>query len=66
MTFANIKSIIIFEQAFVYDAESRKGNGTMSENELALIMKIRNSADPEEMMNYIEELLLNPQKFQEE
>jgi hypothetical protein len=38
----------------------------MSENELALIMKIRNSANPEEMMNYIEELLLNPQKFQEE
>ena len=35
----------------------------MSENELALILKIRNSDDPEKMMDYIEELL-NPQKFQ--
>ena len=37
----------------------------MSENELAIIMKIRNSDDPEKMMDYIEELLFNPQKFQE-
>ena len=37
----------------------------MSENELALIMKIRSSDDPEKMMDYIEELLFNPQKFQE-
>ena len=37
----------------------------MSENELALILKIRNSEDPEKMMDYIEELLFNPQKFQE-
>lgn len=50
---------------FVYDAEARKGNGTMSENELALILKIRQSEDPEKMMDYIEELLFNPQKFQE-
>ena len=50
---------------FVYDAESRKEQGTMSENELAIIMKIRNSDDPEKMMDYIEELLFNPQKFQE-
>jgi hypothetical protein len=50
---------------FVYDAESRKEQGTMSENELAIIMKIRNSNDPEKMMDYIEELLFNPQKFQE-
>ena len=38
----------------------------MSENELALIIKIRNSKDPDKMMDYIEELLFNPQKFQEE
>ena len=50
---------------FVYDAESRKEQGTMSENELAIIMKIRNSDDPEKMMDYIEGLLFNPQKFQE-
>ena len=50
---------------FVYDSEARKGNGTMSENELAIIMKIRSSDDPEKMMDYIEELLFNPQKFQE-
>ena len=50
---------------FVYDAESRKEQGTMSENELAIIMKIRNSDDPEKMMDYIEELLFNPHKFQE-
>lgn len=37
----------------------------MSENELALIMKIRSSDNPEKMMDYIEELLFNPQKFQE-
>ena len=37
----------------------------MSENELAIIMKIRNSDDPEKMMDYIEELLFNPHKFQE-
>ena len=61
----NTTSIIIFEQMFVYDAESRKEQGTMSENELAIIMKIRNSDDPEKMMDYIEELLFNPQKFQE-
>lgn len=50
---------------FVYDTESREGNGTMSENELALILKIRQSDNPEKMMDYIEELLFNPQKFQE-
>lgn len=38
----------------------------MSENELALILKIRQSKNPERMMDYIEELLFNPQKFQEE
>ena len=34
---------------FVYDAESREGNGTMSENELELMMikKIRECADPD-------------------
>ena len=37
----------------------------MSENEVALILKIRNSKDPDKMMDYIEELLFNPQKFQE-
>lgn len=57
--------IIISEQTFVYATESGEGNGTMSENELALIMKIRSSDDPEKMMDYIEELLFNPQKFQE-
>ena len=50
---------------FVYDTESRKGNGTMSTNELALILKIRSSEDPDKMMSYIEDLLFNPQKFQE-
>ena len=37
----------------------------MSENELALILKIRNSANPNETMDYIEDLLFNPHKFQE-
>ena len=37
----------------------------MSENELALILKIRNSDDPEKMMDYIENLLFNPHGFQE-
>lgn len=50
---------------FVYGMESREGNGTMSENELALILKIRSSEDPDKMMSYIEDLLFNPQKFQE-
>ena len=65
MTASDAASIIIFKQMFVYDTESRKGNGTMSENELALILKIRSSEDPDKMMNYIEDLLFNPQKFQE-
>lgn len=50
---------------FVYTTEAEKGNGTMSENELALILKIRSSEDPDKMMSYIEDLLFNPQKFQE-
>lgn len=37
----------------------------MSKNELALITKIRESDDPDKMMDYIEELLFNPQRFQE-
>ena len=60
------KPIIIFEPMFVYASESRKGQGSMSENERALILKIRQSKNPERMMDYIEELLFNPQKFQEE
>ena len=39
MTASDAASIIIFKQMFVYDTESRKGNGTMSENELALTEK---------------------------
>ena len=35
---------------FVYDTESRKGNGTMSENELELIKIIRESEDPAKAM----------------
>lgn len=54
-------SIIIFEQMFVYDTESRKGNGTMSENELVLINRIREIGDTEEALRIaiatLEELL---------
>lgn len=35
---------------FVYDAESEKGSGTMSENELVLINMIRESEDPAKAM----------------
>lgn len=38
----------------------------MSEMEQKLIERIRESEDPEKMMDYIEELLFNPQRFQEE
>ena len=38
----------------------------MSELEQKLIDRIRESEDPEKMMDYIEELLFNPKKFQEE
>lgn len=37
----------------------------MSELERKLIEKIRNSQDPDALMNYIEELLLNPLALQE-
>lgn len=37
----------------------------MSDNEKKLIQAIRTAEDPNKMMDYIEELLLNPQKFQE-
>lgn len=50
MTASDAASIIIFKQMFVYDTESRKGNGTMSENELELIKIIRESEDPEKAM----------------
>lgn len=35
---------------FVYDTESREGNGTMSENERELIRIIRESEDPAKAM----------------
>lgn len=38
----------------------------MSEMEQKLIDRIRESEDPEKMMDYIEELLFNPHRFQEE
>ena len=50
MTASDSASIIIFKQMFVYDTESRKGNGTMSENELELIKIIRESEDPAKAM----------------
>ena len=50
MTASDAASIIIFKQMFVYDTESRKGNGTMSENELELIKIIRESEDPAKAM----------------
>lgn len=37
----------------------------MTNNEMKLIQFIRSSENPEKMMDYIEELLVNPQKFQE-
>ena len=37
----------------------------MNELEQKLIERIRESEDPEEFMDYIEDLLFNPQKFQE-
>ena len=40
----------MFEKAFVYDTESEKGNGTMSENELELIKIILESKDPAKAM----------------
>jgi hypothetical protein len=50
LTASDAASIIIFKQMFVYDTESRKGNGTMSENELELIKIIRESEDPAKAM----------------
>lgn len=52
---------------FVYDTEARKGNGTMSENELELISMIRACNDQKEaflialdiICKYIEENNLN-------
>jgi hypothetical protein len=38
----------------------------MSNIEIKLIEAIRNAPDPDEMMDRIESLLFNPQKFQEE
>jgi hypothetical protein len=38
----------------------------MDNMEQKLIERIRESEDPEKMMDYIEELLFNPQRFQEE
>ena len=38
----------------------------MDKWEQKLIDRIRESEDPEKMMDYIEELLFNPQRFQEE
>jgi hypothetical protein len=38
----------------------------MNEMEQKLIDRIRASEDPEKMMDYIEELLFNPERFQEE
>ena len=37
----------------------------MSEIEQKVIEKIRISKHPDKMMEYMEEILLNPQKFQE-
>jgi hypothetical protein len=37
----------------------------VSELERKLIDRIRESEDPEEFMDYIEDLLFNPQKFRE-
>lgn len=37
----------------------------MTELEQKLILKIRESEDPDQMMDYIEMLLFSPQKFQE-
>lgn len=37
----------------------------MNAIEQKVIQKIRDSKDPEKTMDYIEELLFNPQKFQE-
>ena len=46
---------------FVYDTESGRGNGTMSENELVLINRIREIGDTEEALRIaiatLEELL---------
>lgn len=38
----------------------------MTDFEQKLITRIRESEDPDQLMDYIEELLFNPQKFQEE
>lgn len=38
----------------------------MDNMEQKLIDRIRESEDPEKMMDYIEEILFNPQRFQEE
>ena len=37
----------------------------MNELEQKLIMRIRESNDPDQMMDYVEMLLFSPQKFQE-
>ena len=42
---------------FVYDTESRKGNGTMSENELKVIQLINMSNDKEKAVKAALELL---------
>ena len=39
--------------------------GLMSDNEIKLIQAIRAAENPDRMMDYIEGLLFNPQKFQE-
>ena len=57
MTASDAASIIIFKQMFVYDTESRKGNGTMSENELKVIQLINMSNDKEKAVKAALELL---------
>ena len=42
---------------FVYDTESREGNGTMSENELKIIQLINMSNDKEKAVKAALELL---------
>ena len=58
LTASDAASIIIFKQMFVYDKESRKGNGTMEDLGMKLIDRIRESEDPEEAMKIALEVML--------
>ena len=58
MTASDAASIIVFKQMFVYDTESRKGNGTMEDLGMKLIDRIRESEDPEEAMKIALEVML--------